>query len=94
MGHPPAHLPADEPPEPPRARLQGGGDHDDALRHVVRNDLDRFHLVQDTIDRVAKLGSRYAHVRQAMADKLVEHRRYIVEHGDDMPEVRDWRWRG
>jgi xylulose-5-phosphate/fructose-6-phosphate phosphoketolase len=59
---------------------------------VVRNDLDRFHLVQDTIDRVAKLGSRYAHVRQAMADKLVEHRRYIAEHGDDMPEVRDWRW--
>jgi xylulose-5-phosphate/fructose-6-phosphate phosphoketolase len=61
---------------------------------VVRNDLDRFHLVEDTIDRVPKLGSRYAHLRQAMADKLVEHRSYIREHGIDMPAVRDWRWPG
>ena len=59
---------------------------------VVRNDLDRFHLVQDVIDRVPKLGSRCAHLRQHMADKLVEHQQYIREHGDDMPEVRDWRW--
>ena len=59
---------------------------------VVKNDLDRFHLVQDVIDRVPKLGSRAAHVRQKMADRLVEHRRYIAKHGDDMPEVRDWRW--
>jgi xylulose-5-phosphate/fructose-6-phosphate phosphoketolase len=61
---------------------------------VVRNDLDRFHLVQDVIDRVPSLGSRCAHLRQRMADKLVEHGRYIREHGEDMPEVRDWRWRG
>jgi xylulose-5-phosphate/fructose-6-phosphate phosphoketolase len=61
---------------------------------VVRNDLDRFHLVQDVIDRVPKLGSRFAHVKQRMADKRVEHRLYIREHGDDMPEVKDWRWRG
>jgi xylulose-5-phosphate/fructose-6-phosphate phosphoketolase len=59
---------------------------------VVRNDLDRFHLVRDVIDRVPKLGSRAAHLRQRMADKLVEHDQYIREHGDDMPEVRDWRW--
>jgi xylulose-5-phosphate/fructose-6-phosphate phosphoketolase len=59
---------------------------------VVRNDLDRYHLVQDVIDRVPKLGARFAHVRQRMADKLVEHGEYIREHGDDMPEVRDWHW--
>ena len=59
---------------------------------VVRNDLDRFHLVQDVIDRVPSLGSRAAYVKQAMRDKLVEHRQYIVEHGDDMPEIKDWRW--
>jgi xylulose-5-phosphate/fructose-6-phosphate phosphoketolase len=60
---------------------------------VVRNDMDRFHLVQDVIDRVPSLGSRYAHVRQRMADKRVEHTAYIRAHGDDMPEVREWRWR-
>ncbi len=60
---------------------------------VVRNDMDRFHLVQDVIDRVPKLGSRYAYLRQRMADKLVEHGEYIRSHGDDMPEVRDWKWR-
>jgi len=59
---------------------------------VVRNDLDRFHLVQDVIDRVPSLGSRAAHLRQRMAEKLVEHRQYICEHGEDMPEIRDWRW--
>jgi xylulose-5-phosphate/fructose-6-phosphate phosphoketolase len=60
---------------------------------VVRNDMDRFHLVQDVIDRVPGLGSRYAHVRQRMADKRVEHAEYIHAHGDDMPEVRGWRWK-
>ncbi len=59
---------------------------------VVRNDMDRFHLVQDVIDRVPELGTRYAYLRQRMADKLVEHGEYIRAHGDDMPEVRDWRW--
>jgi xylulose-5-phosphate/fructose-6-phosphate phosphoketolase len=60
---------------------------------VVRNDLDRFHLVQDVIDRVPKLGVRYAYLRQRMADKRVEHNEYIRKHGDDLPEVRDWKWR-
>jgi xylulose-5-phosphate/fructose-6-phosphate phosphoketolase len=59
---------------------------------VVRNDLDRFHLVQDVIDRVPKLGTRFALLRQHMADKLVSHREYICAHGDDMPEIRDWKW--
>ena len=59
---------------------------------VVRNEMDRFHLVQDVIDRVPSLGSRFAHVKQLMAEKLVEHKLYICEHGDDLPLVRDWRW--
>jgi xylulose-5-phosphate/fructose-6-phosphate phosphoketolase len=59
---------------------------------VVRNDLDRFHLVKDVIDRVPKLGSRAAYLKQKMDDALVEHRAYIREHGDDMPAVRDWKW--
>jgi xylulose-5-phosphate/fructose-6-phosphate phosphoketolase len=58
----------------------------------VVNEIDRFHLVQDVIDRVPGLGARAAHVRQKMAEKLVEHAHYIREHGDDLPDVRDWRW--
>ncbi|MGZ8447600.1 MAG: phosphoketolase family protein, partial [Candidatus Deferrimicrobiaceae bacterium] len=57
---------------------------------VVRNDLDRFHLVSDVIDRVPGLGTRAAHTRQAMRDKRIEHWKYITLHGEDMPEVRDW----
>ncbi|MGZ8853336.1 MAG: phosphoketolase family protein [Thermoanaerobaculia bacterium] len=59
---------------------------------TVLNDLDRFHLVVDVIDRVPGLGTRYAHVKQDMRDMLVEHRQYIRERGDDMPAVRDWTW--
>jgi xylulose-5-phosphate/fructose-6-phosphate phosphoketolase len=59
---------------------------------VVRNDLDRFHLVMDVIDRVPKLGYRAAHLRQLMRDKLTEHAHYIVRRGEDMAEVRDWVW--
>ena len=59
---------------------------------VVRNDLDRFHLVMDVIDRVPKLGYRAAHLRQHMRDKLTEHANYITRRGEDLPEVRDWVW--
>ena len=58
----------------------------------VLNDLDRFHLVMDVIERVPKLQSIGAHVLQAMRDKLIDHKQYIVEHGEDMPEIRDWKW--
>ncbi|WP_018181884.1 phosphoketolase family protein [Kaistia granuli] len=61
---------------------------------VVRNDLDRFHLVADVIDRVPRLGTAAAYVKQAMRDRLTEHYYYIREHGADMPMVADWRWTG
>ncbi|MBI2843896.1 MAG: phosphoketolase family protein [Armatimonadetes bacterium] len=59
---------------------------------AVRNDLDRFHLVIDVIDRAPKLGYLAAYVKQAVRDKLVDHKEYITERGEDMPEIRDWRW--
>jgi xylulose-5-phosphate/fructose-6-phosphate phosphoketolase len=59
---------------------------------VVLNDLDRFHLAEDVIDRVPRLGARAAYVKQALRDRLTEHREYIRRTGDDMPEIRDWRW--
>ena len=59
---------------------------------VVRNDLDRFHLAADAIDRVPGLGVKAAYVKQMLRDKLIEHARYVRRVGDDMPEVRDWRW--
>jgi xylulose-5-phosphate/fructose-6-phosphate phosphoketolase len=61
---------------------------------VVLNDLDRFHLVLDVIRRVPGLADRAGDLRERMQRKLEEHRAYIREHGDDMPEVKDWRWQG
>lgn len=59
---------------------------------VVLNDLDRFHLVMDVIDRVPKLGYKAAYVKQMLEDKLIEHKHYIEEYGEDMPEILDWKW--
>jgi xylulose-5-phosphate/fructose-6-phosphate phosphoketolase len=59
---------------------------------AVLNDIDRFDLVADVIDRVPKLGPVAAYAKQTIRDKLIEHEQYIHEHGEDMPEVRDWRW--
>ncbi len=59
---------------------------------LVRNDMDRFHLVADVIDRVPTLGYRAAHVKQAMRDRRIEHRAYITQYGVDLPEIREWKW--
>ena len=59
---------------------------------VVLNDLDRFHLVEDVIDRVERLGPSAAYVKQAIRDKLIEHKEYISKYGQDMPEILDWKW--
>jgi xylulose-5-phosphate/fructose-6-phosphate phosphoketolase len=59
---------------------------------TVLNDLDRFHLAGDVIDRVPRLRDVAAHFRQSLRDRLIEHKRYVVEHGEDMPEIRNWKW--
>jgi xylulose-5-phosphate/fructose-6-phosphate phosphoketolase len=58
----------------------------------VMNDIDRFHLMGDVIDRVPKLGARAAYAKQALRDRLIEHKQYISVHGDDIPAISGWRW--
>ncbi|MEM9924564.1 MAG: phosphoketolase family protein [Cyanobacteria bacterium P01_D01_bin.50] len=59
---------------------------------VVMNDLDRFNLADDVIDRVPHLRYKAAHVKQMLHNKLIEHKQYVREYGEDMPEIRDWKW--
>jgi len=59
---------------------------------VVMNDLDRFHLAGDVIDRVPSLGAKAGYAKQSLRDTLIAHKQYIAAHGEDMPEVRDWQW--
>ena len=59
----------------------------------VQNDIDRFHLVKDVLLRLPQLGNRGAYLYQKMSDKLVQHQQYINEYGEDMPEVREWKWK-
>jgi xylulose-5-phosphate/fructose-6-phosphate phosphoketolase len=59
---------------------------------TVLNELDRFHLVMDAIDRLPQIGNRGVYLKQQLKGKLIEHREYITRHGQDMPEVREWSW--
>ncbi len=58
----------------------------------VQNDIDRLHLVQDVVDRVPNLGSKGDYLKQMMKDKLIQHKHFISAHGEDMPEILDWKW--
>ena len=59
---------------------------------TVLNDLDRFHLAADVVDRVPRLLPIGGHFKQFLRNKLIEHKQYIARYGDDMPEIRDWKW--
>ena len=63
-----------------------------AFDMTVLNDMDRFHLVQDVIDRLPHIGVKGAYLKQAMQDKLIEHKLYICKNGQDMPGIRSWKW--
>jgi xylulose-5-phosphate/fructose-6-phosphate phosphoketolase len=59
---------------------------------TVMNEIDRFHLAGDVVDRVPRLQRVGAHFKEFLRDKLVDHKLYTREHGDDMPEIQNWTW--
>ena len=59
---------------------------------TVLNDLDRFHLVMDAIDRLPQTSDKAIYLKQQFKDKLYEHKQYINKHGEDLPEIRNWKW--
>ena len=59
---------------------------------VVMNQLDRLHLCEDVIDRLPQLGAKAAYFKQAIHNKLIDHKQYIAKHGDDLPEITGWHW--
>lgn len=61
---------------------------------VVLNDLDRFHLAEDAVDRIPRLEAHTTYFRQFIRDKLLEHKAYIYKYGQDLPEIRNWKWKG
>jgi xylulose-5-phosphate/fructose-6-phosphate phosphoketolase len=77
--------------EPPRPGYKQGGTTTTSFDMVVLNDLDRFHLIGDVIDRVPSLDSRTAYAKQFLRDKVPDHKQYIQKHGQDIPEIRNWK---
>jgi len=61
---------------------------------TVLNELDRLHLVMDTIDRLPRTGAKGIYLKQQLKDRLIEHNRHINKYGQDMPEIRNWKWKG
>ena len=59
---------------------------------TVLNDLDRFHLVMDVIERVPHSGDKGIYLKQKLRDKLIDHKQYIDAYGEDLPEIRNWKW--
>jgi xylulose-5-phosphate/fructose-6-phosphate phosphoketolase len=59
---------------------------------TVLNDLDRFHLVMDSVDRLPQIGDKGIYLKQQLKDKLIEHKQYIDKFGQDLPEIRNWQW--
>ena len=76
----------------PDACLVQFGEHEPPGSRGFFDDLDRYHLAMDVIDRLPKLGANAAYVKQELRNKLIEHNEYICKYGDDIPEVRDWKW--
>ena len=64
-----------------------------AFDMTVLNDLDRFHLVMDVIDRLPQTGEQGLRLKRKLQEKLIAHKQYIEKHGEDMPDIRDWEWR-
>jgi hypothetical protein len=60
----------------------------------ILNELDRSHLAMDTIDRLPQTGEKGIYLKQQLKDKLIEHKQYIDKNGQDMPEIRNWKWKG
>jgi len=88
--------PADVSPHQPRqysvrGYKEGGHDHH-AFDMTVLNELDRFHLVMDTIDRLPQTGDKGVYLKQQLKEKLIEHKQYIDKYGEDLPEIRNWKW--
>ena len=59
---------------------------------TVLNDLDRFHLPMDVVDRLPQTSAKGAYLKQQLHEKLIEHKQYIDKHGEDLPEIRNWQW--
>jgi len=92
LADPPADLPPHQPRQHPRAGLKVEGTIMMAFDMTVLNDLDRFHLAMDAVDRLPQTGDKGLALTRRLLAKLLEDAQYIRRHGRDLPEIRDWKW--